>query len=136
AEPHVTFTGRVPHEEVERYLSLVDIAPFPRMPLRVCELISPIKPFESMAMSMPVVVSDVAALTEIIAAGAHGRAFTNGAAADLRRVLPDLLDPPDERARLGASAQDWVRRERDWSTITATVDAAYRSVLGGPDSRT
>ena len=46
----VLFTGRVPHEEVERYYSIVDIAPFPRLPQPVTEMVSPLKPFEAMAM--------------------------------------------------------------------------------------
>ena len=45
-EDMVIFTGRVPHDEVERYYSLIDIAPLPRKGLRVCELVSPLKPFE------------------------------------------------------------------------------------------
>lgn len=133
AEELVTFTGRVSHDEVGRYLSLIDIAPFPRLPLRVCELISPIKPFEAMAMGKAVVGSDVAALAEIIADGATGRLFAKGDAKDLGRVLGELLDDPGERARLGAAARDWVVRERDWSAITATVDSVYRSLVGVGD---
>src|SRR5699024_815955 len=45
----VSFIGRVPHEEVERYYSIIDITPFPRLPLPVCEMVSPLKPFEAMA---------------------------------------------------------------------------------------
>src|SRR5690606_35387903 len=33
----VIFTGRVPHDEVDDYYSLIDIAPFPRLPLPVTE---------------------------------------------------------------------------------------------------
>lgn len=125
----LTFTGRVPHEDVERYLSLIDIAPFPRLPLPVCELISPIKPFESMAMAKAVVVSDVAALAEIIADGKTGRLFRKGDSEDLRRVLEELLDDPVQRRELGRSAREWVVRERDWSAITAAVDAVYRELI-------
>ena len=57
----VRFTGRVPHDDVNRYHSIIDIAPFPRTPDIVCEFISPLKPFESMAMGQVVVGSDVAA---------------------------------------------------------------------------
>ncbi|MCK0112130.1 glycosyltransferase [Ornithinimicrobium sp. F0845] len=126
----ITFTGRVPHEEVEGYLSLVDITPFPRKPLPVCEMISPIKPFESMAMRKTVVASDVAALTEIVQDGVTGRLFTKGDADDLARVLEELLDDPEERARLGAAAREWVVAERDWRRITDAVDGVYRRLLG------
>ncbi len=126
----VTFTGRVPHEEVERYLSLVDITPFPRAPMPVCELISPIKPFEAMAMAKAVVVSDVAALTEIVTEGRTGRAFAKGDSTALAQVLAELLDDPEQRQRLGAEAREWVRAERDWYNITASVDQVYRQLLG------
>ncbi|RYP87811.1 glycosyltransferase [Nocardioides guangzhouensis] len=126
----VTFVGRVPHEEVPAYLSLFDVAPFPRLPLPVCEAISPIKPFESMAMGKAVVVSSVAALTEIVTDGSTGLVFEKGSSADLARVLGVLLDAPDLRARLGETARDWVRRERDWSSVVAVVDDVYRELTG------
>lgn len=128
----LTFTGRVPHEEVASYLSLVDVAPFPRLPLPVCEAISPIKPFESMAMGKAVVVSSVAALTEIVEDGLTGLVFEKGCAKDLAVVLERLLESPDLRARLGAAAQEWVRRERDWSVITGTVSGVYEELNPRP----
>ncbi|WP_395692951.1 glycosyltransferase family 4 protein [Nocardioides sp.] len=125
----VVLTGRVPHEEVGRYLSLVDVAPFPRLPLPVCELISPIKPFESMAMGKAVVVSSVAALTEIVADGTTGLVFEKGSAAGLARTLERLLDEPDLRAKLGESARTWVRNERDWSSLVEGLASTYEEVL-------
>jgi glycosyltransferase involved in cell wall biosynthesis len=127
----VTFTGRVPHSEVDRYISLFDITPFPRLPLPVCELISPIKPFESMAMGKAVVSSSVAALTEIVDDGHTGLVFDKGSAADLARVLGQLLDSPERRAALGHAARKWVVAERDWSHTVSIVDATYRRVLDG-----
>ena len=126
----ITFTGRIPHEDVEDYLSLVDITPFPRKPLKVCEMISPIKPFESMAMRKTVVASDVAALAEIVQDGVTGRLFAKGDATDLARVLDELLDDPEQRARLGEAARTWVVEERDWHKITSRVDGVYRGLLG------
>ena len=125
----VTFTGRIPHAEVERHLSLVDIAPFPRLPLPVCELISPIKPFESMSMGKAVIASDVAALAEIVTDGQTGRLFRKGDVDSLAAVLGELLDDPDQRRVLGAAAREWVVRERDWRSITAVVAGVYSEVL-------
>jgi len=126
----VTFTGRVSHDEVGRYLSLFDVVPFPRLPRPVCELISPIKPFESMAMQKPAVVSSVAALTEIVRDGVTGLVFRKGDSNDLARTIERLLDSPDLRSSLGRAARDWVVAERDWSAIVGTVDTTYRAVLG------
>ncbi|GGK73516.1 glycosyltransferase family 4 protein [Ornithinimicrobium pekingense] len=129
-EDRVTFTGRVSHDLVEDYLSLVDITPFPRKPLPVCELISPIKPFESMAMEKAVVASDVAALAEIVQDGVTGRLFTKGDADDLARVLGELIEDPEQRRSLGRAARAWVVAERDWDRITDAVDGVYRQLLG------
>ncbi|WP_380165962.1 glycosyltransferase [Jannaschia sp. R86511] len=125
----VTFTGRVPHEDVPRYLSLFDVAPFPRAPLRVCELISPLKPFEAMSAGTPVVVSSVAALTEVVHDGVTGRVFGKGDPAALADVLVDLVGDADQRQRLAAAARDWVLAERTWQAVTGRVSQVYRDLL-------
>src|SRR5690606_7448572 len=45
----VIFTGRVPHERVPAYSSLVDVFVFPRKSMRLTELVTPLKPLEAMA---------------------------------------------------------------------------------------
>jgi glycosyltransferase involved in cell wall biosynthesis len=127
----VTFTGRVPHAEVPRYLSIFDITPFPRLPLPVCELISPIKPFEAMAMAKAVVSSSVAALTEIVEKDVRGLVFDKGSSAALADQLRRYLDSPDLRERMGRQAREWVLAERDWSDVVKVVDAAYERLTGG-----
>ena len=130
----LTMPGRVPHHEVERWLSLVDITPFPRVPMPVSELISPIKPFEAMATEKTVVVSDVAALTEIVTDGVTGRHFRKGDAGSLADVLAELLDDPDQRASLGRAAREWVVAERDWARVTDAVDGVYRELVEPPST--
>jgi glycosyltransferase involved in cell wall biosynthesis len=124
----VIFTGRLPHTTVPRYLSLIDIAPFPRLPLPICELISPMKPLESMAMGKAVVVSSVAALTEIVHDGRSGLVFRKGSSEHLANALERLLDSPDLRVSLGEQARDWVTAERDWSKIVGIIEETYHAV--------
>lgn len=126
----VTFTGRVPHEEVARYLSIFQITPFPRLPLPVCELISPIKPFESMAMGKACISSSVAALTEIVEPDVRGLVFEKGDASDFARQIARYLDDPQLRERMGRQAREWVLAERDWSDVTRIVDREYHRLLG------
>lgn len=121
----VTFVGRVPHDEVERYYSLISITPFPRLPLPVCEMVSPLKPFEAMAMGKAVIASDVAALAEIVRPGETGLLHEKGSAESLFEQLRTLLENPELRSRLGASAREWVVAERDWRSLARGVAAVY-----------
>lgn len=124
----VTFTGRIPHEEVERYYSIIDVTPFPRLPLPVCEMVSPLKPFEAMAMGKAVIASDVAALAEIVTPGMNGLLHTKGDAASLTEQITTLLDDHELAARLGAQARDWVAAERDWKQLAAVVAGVYAEI--------
>ncbi|ROZ63766.1 glycosyltransferase [Kocuria soli] len=126
----VRFTGRVPHQDVERYYSLVDIAPFPRLPLPVCEMVSPLKPFEALAMQKAVVASDVAALAEIITPGVNGLLHRKGDTDDLVRVLEQLLNDPQQRQDLAERGRTWVVENRQWSGVAGIVSDIYDQ-LGG-----
>lgn len=135
----VTFTGRIPHHLIEDIYSLIDICPLPRRGLPVCELVSPLKPFEAMAMSKAVVVSDVAALVEIVNDGVTGLVHRKDDVNDLADALARLVDDDELRSSLGNAARDWVAREHDWKVIASRVDEVYRALLAGTygsDSRT
>ncbi|MFL6154444.1 MAG: glycosyltransferase, partial [Marmoricola sp.] len=88
-----------------------------------------IKPFESMAMGKAVVVSSVAALTEIVQEGVTGLVFEKGSSADLARVIERYLDDPELRSALGAAARSWVLAERDWAKLVDIVDGEYEKIL-------
>ncbi|MBU02218.1 MAG: hypothetical protein CME55_02890 [Halieaceae bacterium] len=128
-EDVVTFTGRVPHEEVEAYYSLVDIAPFPRLPQPVTELVSPLKPFEAMAMEKAVIASDVHALTEIVQHEHTGLLFEKGNASSLADALLRFIDDRELRTECGSKARIWVEEERDWSSISLTLDSTYKTLV-------
>ncbi|GAA1489403.1 glycosyltransferase [Brachybacterium sacelli] len=126
----VTFTGRVPHEDVERYYSLIDITPFPRLPLPVCEMVSPLKPFEAMAMGKAVVASDVAALQEIVTPGVNGYLHRKGSSESLIEQLDRLLDDPEHTRQIGAQARDWVVQNRDWQKLATLIAETYDDLVG------
>src|SRR5699024_2245689 len=119
------FVGRVPHSQVEKYYSIVDITPFPRLSVPVCEMVSPLKPFEAMAMGKAVVASDVAAMREIVTPGMNGYLHEKGSADSLIEQLTRLLDDPAHTRQLGAQARDWVVENRDWSRLSTRIADAY-----------
>lgn len=113
--------GRVPHDQVEAWYSLIDIAPFPRKPVPVTELVTPLKPLEAMAMEKAVVMSSVAAMTEMVEHGVTGLVFQKGSAQALARVLARLIAEPDLRQSLGQQARAFVRAERTWAKMGERV---------------
>lgn len=113
--------GRVPHEAVMAHYSLIDIAPFPRLPLPVCEMISPLKPLEAMAMEKAVIVSSVRALAEMVTPGKTGLVFEAGDTGALASGLAELLQDAPLRRRLGTAARGWVSEGRSWKETAQRV---------------
>ena len=125
----VCFTGRVSPRDVHRYLSVIDITPFPRKPFPVTELVSPLKPLESMASGIPVIVSDVAALREMVPEGA-GLIFEKGNLESLTTELGGLIDDPTLRRELSSNAREWVLEHRTWEAVSRPLAEVYEALTG------
>ena len=124
---HVVFAGSIPFEQVSAYYAQIDLFVVPRTNERAGRLVSPMKPFEAMAMGIPLLVSDLPALVEIVADDSEPRGFFYEAenAVDLARVAVDCLQHPEEMQRRAANAATWVRRERTWTANGRNFVAAY-----------
>lgn len=125
---HVRFVGRVPHDEVREYYSLIDIAPFSRKPLPVCEMVAPLKPYEAMAMGKCVIVSSVAALAEIVDAGHTGLIHEKGSVESLASCLEEAILDHDLRRALGLGARAAVFAEHDWLARAERIADVYRDL--------
>lgn len=117
----IIMPGRIPHEQVEAHYSLIDIAPFPRKPQPVTEMVSPMKPLEALAMQKAVVASSVRALSEMIEDGKTGLLFKKGDVEDLTSSLEKLICNPGMRNRLGKEGRKWIEKERHWNLVTASI---------------
>ncbi|WP_057462822.1 glycosyltransferase family 4 protein [Pseudovibrio sp. POLY-S9] len=120
----VSMPGRIPHEDVPRYYSLIDIAPFPRKPQPVTELVSPMKPLEALSMKKAIVVSSVAALSEMVRDGETGLIFEKGNIENLADKLEVLIDDAKLRDQLGDAGRKWVFENRTWNKVAQ--DAARK----------
>jgi glycosyltransferase involved in cell wall biosynthesis len=119
------FTGRVPMARVREYHAVLDVFVVPRTRDRVCQLVTPLKPVEAMASGLPVVVSSVRALGEIVKDKVTGMQVPPQDAAALADCLQELLASPQFRKMLGDNARAWVARDRTWAHNAARYRDAY-----------
>jgi PEP-CTERM/exosortase A-associated glycosyltransferase len=123
----VVFTGRVPHGEVNRYYDLVDVLVYPRHPMRLTELVTPLKPLEAMAQGRLMVASDVGGHKELIQDGKTGVLFHAGNAGDLASKVVGLLRFEQGWDAMKKNGRQFVETERNWAASVAR----YRGVYGG-----
>ena len=125
----IIFTGRVPHEKILNYYSLLDILVYPRTSKRITELVTPLKPLEAMSMGKVVLASNVGGLQELIEDNVNGVIFEKDNIDDLASKLIMLLDRKDLRQKIGQKAIESMRIDRDWSRIIHKYKRIYSTII-------
>ncbi|MEO3809323.1 glycosyltransferase family 4 protein [Sphaerisporangium sp. B11E5] len=120
--------GRVGPEEALQAQAALDIFACPREDLRVCRLVTPLKPVEAMALGKPVVLSDLPALAELVGSDGAGLLVPPGDPAALAKALAGLRDDPARRAEMGEAGRAVVAAKRTWSRIAEGYRAIYQSL--------
>ncbi|HEX7987251.1 MAG TPA: glycosyltransferase, partial [Duganella sp.] len=131
---HVVFTGRVAHDQVQRYYDLTDVLVYPRVKMRLTDLVTPLKPLEAMAQGRLLVASDVGGHRELIEDGRTGVLFAAGDPLALADQVLALLAAPQRWDALRASGRRFVEHERNWAASVARYVAVYNSVHPGVDA--
>jgi len=126
----VRFTGRVPHDQVQRFYGQVDILVYPRLSMRLTELVTPLKPLEAMAQGKLVVGSDVGGHRELIRSGETGWLFKAGDPKALADAVLMLLDRREQWPAIQAAGRRFVEQERSWPASVARYRPVYEAVLG------
>ena len=127
----VQFTGRVPHAEVQRYYDLVDLLAYPRLKMRLTDLVTPLKPLEAMAQEKLVIASDVGGHRELIRDGENGFLFDQGSAESLARKVIEVFSSQEQWQRIRTAGRQFVERERNWAASVSRYDGVYRKLLAG-----
>jgi|GEM_PF-1040848 len=122
----VVFTGEVPHEQIAAYYALIDLFVIPRIADFASDFVTPMKPFEAMAMRRPLIVSDRPALLEIVGTdGQRGIVFRAGDHFDLADRLIELASSPEKREALVEEGRRWIETERSWHKTIRIYDQVY-----------
>lgn len=126
---HIHFVGRVPHDAVERYYSIIDVLVYPRKAMRLTDLVTPLKPLEAMAQRRLVAASDVGGHRELICDGDTGTLFAPddpaALAASVASLLADRSGWDDRRAR----ARAFVETDRNWAVNVARYAPVYQKLI-------
>ena len=117
--------GPVPHEEVAAFYDLIDIFVVSRPDSRVTRLVTPLKPFEAMAMGRAVIASRLPALQEIITEGETGLLFDADNVNSLTETITELINDNELLQRLGNNAREWVMSNRTWEVVVQNYQSAY-----------
>lgn len=125
----VIFTGRAPHAEINRYYDLIDVLIYPRLSMRLAELVTPLKPLEAMAQGKLFIASDVGGHHELIRDGETGILFRAGDTADLTARTLELLTHPERWPALRANGRRFVEEERTWRNSVARYQAIYAGLV-------
>jgi glycosyltransferase involved in cell wall biosynthesis len=121
----VDFTGRIPDDDLLRYLSTADVclAPDPLNPLNDVSTMNKI--MEYMAMARPIVSFDLRE-ARVSAGEAAVYAPANDESEFAKRIA-QLLDDPGERRRMGEIGQARVSGPLSWENSRKALLAAYEA---------
>jgi len=121
----VNLVGRVPHEEVQRYYNLVDILVYPRLSMRLTDLVTPLKPLEAMAQGRLLVASDVGGHHELIRDRETGYLFKAGDKASLAQCVLKVLSDQECWDNIRQAGRRYVEVERNWQSSVERYKDVY-----------
>lgn len=126
----VIFTGRVPHDQVSRYYHLVDVFAYPRLKMRLTDLVTPLKPLEAMAQGRLLVASDVGGHKELINDRQTGYLFKAGSADALAESVLSLMQAEESWPQIRKAGREFVETQRNWAVSVARYKDIYHGLVG------
>jgi len=130
AQAQVTFAGAVPHHAVPHWVAKMDI--FAAISRSEGFGVSVL---EASACGLPVVVSDVGGLSEVVREGETGLVVSSRDPEAVARALETLLCNPELRARMGAAGRAFVIENYEWSKTVDVMVGIYRTIMQSEQER-
>jgi phosphatidyl-myo-inositol dimannoside synthase len=118
----VVFAGAQPHERIARYLAAADLFLFPTERDEAAPLVLP----QALAAGAAVIASACGGVTEVVGADEAGILVPPGDAAALAAAVRGLLESPEERRRLQATARRRAVERYSLDSMVAATEGVYR----------
>jgi len=125
AGDYIQYLGRVPHDQMQRYYSVIDVAVYPRKSIRLTELVTPLKPLETMSQGKAVLGSRVGGIAELVEHEKTGLLFKPEDVDDFCLQAKRLAEQQPLRRQLGVTARETMQRERDWKVVAQQYESVY-----------
>ena len=113
---HVTFVGKVPHDDVPALMGTLDVVVNPTVVPESFGVVI----LEAAAMGLPVVATDVGGVPEVCVRDTNGVLVPPRDPVALAEALVDLASNPELCASMGSAGRSFVEERFVWS---ATVEA-------------
>ncbi len=131
-EGRAIFTGRIPHEQIQRYYGLLDVLIYPRHRMRLTDLVTPLKPLEAMAQGKLVLASDVGGHQELIVNGKTGFLFPADDTAGLVQAIRSLFARRSQWPAICSAGRAFVEKKRTWDASAALYAPLYEGLVQRP----
>ena len=122
----VIFTGRVPHDTVSAYYEIIDVCVYPRLSMRLTELVTPLKPLEAMANRRLVIASNIGGHRELIENNKTGALFPPENAQALADTINKMIAARDQWPDFHQAGRTFVESERTWGNSVAHYQTVYK----------
>jgi glycosyltransferase involved in cell wall biosynthesis len=126
----IAFPGEVDHSQINAYYKAIDLFVIPRIPDYAADWVTPLKPYEAMALERPIIVSDLPALKEVVGENEERGLIAKPASVEslVKQLQRYINDPALLQSKVN-TARDWVFTERTWSANAKRYDAIYRRLI-------
>lgn len=129
----VVMPGRAGREEARWWIEAMDVVAVPRRDLAVTRSVTPQKPIEAMALTRPVIASDLPAIRESVS-GPDGEVgallVPSGDSAALARAIRELYEDPQARFQL-AQRGEAIAHDRRWDVLVRRYETVYGRAVAG-----
>ncbi|WP_160810378.1 glycosyltransferase family 4 protein [Nitrosomonas sp. HPC101] len=130
----ICFPGEIDHYQINGYYKAIDLFVIPRIPDYAADWVTPLKPYEAMALERPIIVTDLPALREVVGENEERGLIARPADVDslIEKLQLYINNPVICQSKVKA-ARDWVFSERTWSANAKRYDAIYRRMIVNHD---
>lgn len=132
---HVIFAGQLAHEAALDAYAAIDLLVYPRLPMRLTELVTPLKPLEAMALGRVCIASDVGGHRELIEDRCTGLLFKAGDVSALSALIIQTIRNPELRRTIAENGPQAIRRSRTWAQTVPRYEDAYTKAIDSFASR-